>query len=288
MDGVKEAISILANQNQNQNTKTEAENVPNAIQIITPQPFLDERSNQQTSNESAPVYRGTRNYKASNSTNNLKTVTPKSHEQTSSEYRLITVNAGLNFNKNASSAENVRVTSSSSESTERKHRRRMTLKRNTSTTSKPATTSTTTTTTTTTTIKPVVTTSSVEIIKQEIKTIQEINDPTVKQQKLTDEVETLDKIDSSILIEAENSPPVRRFYRSSAERTKDPEMSLVNNEKVQIVRPTTAARLVGEYSNQKATIQKLDEAILGKPNLRIKKETVTIVTPEKHLRSKGT
>ncbi|XP_061729552.1 uncharacterized protein LOC133534446 isoform X3 [Cydia pomonella] len=291
VEGVKEAITILENQNHNQNAQIEAGNNPNAIQIITPQPFVDERSNHRSNNETAPVYRGTRNYKPSNNTNGPRINKPRSpinrqsNEQTSSEFRLVTVNADINVNRNDTSAENVKITSS--ESTERKYKRKMSLRRSSSTTVKPFTSPTT---ITPTTIKPVKSTPSIEIVKQEIKTVEELNTTGVRQEKLTDEVETLDKIDSTILREAENSPPVKRFYRSSIERTSaekiNTEMAMVNNEKVQIVRPTSVARLVGEYPTQSATIQKLDEAILGQSNRRMKKETVTIVTPEKHFRSK--
>ncbi|XP_063535880.1 uncharacterized protein LOC134745685 isoform X2 [Cydia strobilella] len=291
VEGVKEAITILENQNQNQNAQVEVGSAPNAIHIITPQPFVDERSNHRTNNETAPVYRGTRNYKPSNNTNGSRINKPRppinrqSNEQTSSEFRLVTVNADINVNRNDTSAENFKTTSS--ESTERKYKRKMSLRRTSSTTAKPITSPTI---ITTTTIKPLRNTPSIEIVKQEIKTVEELNTTGVKQEKLSDEVENLDKIDSTILKDAENSPPVKRFYRSSIERTSaekiNTEMAMVNNEKVQIVRPTSVARLVGEYPTQSATIQKLDEAILGKSNRRMKKETVTVVTPEKHFRSK--
>lgn len=168
----------------------------------------------------------------------------------------------------------------SSESAERKHRRRMTLKNTPTSTS---TTTTSTTTTTTTTPKP--TQSPIfEIIKQEIQPIESLTG-TDKQQKLTDELESSFQVDSAFLKEAENAPPVKRFYRSSAEKNskEEKEVAFVNNEKVQIIRPTSMAKLVGDFQTQSAVIAKLDEAILGKPySPRFRKSVVTVITPQNY------
>lgn len=176
---------------------------------------------------------------------------------------------------NNTSAENSNA--SSSETRDKKHRRRMTLSRFSSTTSKPTTTTsyTTTTTTTTSTSRPVeVTTSSVEIIQQEIQPTENI-----RQESLKDLLEAEIKVDFP-----QNLPEVKRFYRSSAEKLHDnKEMAIVNNEKVQIVRPTPVARLVGQYATPVVTIAKLDEAVLGRT--RSKKEAFTIVTPQRYTRS---
>lgn len=184
-------------------------------------------------------------------------------------------------NRSTSSAENTSKISSS-EILDRKHRRRMTLRNHNTPTA-----NTTTYQTSSTTTKPTdATTASVEIVKQEIQSIDKLNAPEVKEEKLVDQVENSDQIDATILKEAANSPPVKRFYRSSAERdvSKDEkEMTIVNNEKVQIIRPTSTSRLVGEYPTPTATIAKLDEAVLGSYyKSRLKKEIVSIVTPQRY------
>ncbi|XP_013186050.2 uncharacterized protein LOC106131484 isoform X2 [Amyelois transitella] len=278
VEGIKEAISIL----ENHDSRPVQDNGSNSIQIVTPQPIIvDERSNTKTEPSApSPVYRSTRNFNVSTNSNNVNRSPSKSsnEEQNNSDYKFITVNAGINFNNTSentstekkssrySSAENT----SRSSSAERKHRRRMTLKNSTGPT-----------TTTTTTVKPVEsTTSSVEIIKQEIQPIEKFTITDVKQEKLTDQLEPNHKYDS-FLVESHNLPPVKRFYRSSAESIKEEkEMTIINNEKVQIIRPTSMARLVGEFQTPTATIAKLDEAVLGKP--RSKKSTISIVTPEIH------
>uniref|UniRef100_S4PFD2 Uncharacterized protein n=1 Tax=Pararge aegeria TaxID=116150 RepID=S4PFD2_9NEOP len=101
---------------------------------------------------------------------------------------------------------------------------------------------------------------------------------------MTDEIENLEQIDPNILKEAEVAPSVRRFYRSSAElnNAEEKEITIVNNEKVQIVRPTPISQLTGEYPTQTATIAKLDEAVLGKYNPRFKKEVIAMVSSGKH------
>ncbi|TKX27755.1 uncharacterized protein LOC111348907 isoform X2 [Spodoptera litura] len=260
VDGIKEAISILQNQDTSrpngpvqtnaavtgstQNTASSS----NHIQFITPTPIIDER-NKKTTTEAAPVYRGNRNL---NATRNFK---KNSASAETSDIKLITVNADINI-ANGNVTEN--------DSRERKHRRRMTLK-NTSV-AQPSTTSTT---TTSTTEKPRATTPSIEIIKLDMQPIENIQ----RQEKLTDQIEDVNP-------NTANSAPVRRFYRSSAEKFEDKEMAIVNNEKVQIVRPTSHSRFVGHYPTPSATIAKLDEAVLGK--IRTKKQTIAIVTPEKH------
>lgn len=191
-----------------------------------------------------------------NAQRNLSTDS-KSQETTESDYKLITLNADIKIN--STSAENSNA--SSSEIKDRKHRRRMTL-RFSSTTAKP--TSNTPFAPTITTSRPVeVTTPPVEII----------NEP--KQESLKDLLETEIKVDFP-----QNLPEVKRFYRSSAEKFhEDKEMAVVNNVKVQIIRPTPVAKLVGQYATQGATIEKLDEAVLGKT--RTKKD-VTIVTSQRY------
>lgn len=189
----------------------------------------------------------------------------------------MTVNADINFNKDyktSTSVETSSRTNSSENSTERKHRRRMMLKNNALITN------------TTTSQEPTtklleVTTPFIETIQQETQSAHPTNSE-VRQEKLTDQIELAEKIDPSVLKEAENSPPVKRFYRSSAESEspkEEKEMTMVNNEKVQIIRPTSLARLVGEFPTPSATIAELDQAVLG---TREKKEVVTIVTPERH------
>lgn len=254
-DGIKQAISILQNAQPNApqpiefnvlNTAASTDftsniNGANNIQHIAPTPIIDER-NRRTTTESAPVYRGTRNY---NSTKNIK----RSNNTETGQGKLITLNAEINFAEN-NSTEN--------DSREKKHRRRMTLKTNNSSTKG----------TTTSTAKPVAISPLIEAMKQEIQPI-EINN-LQRQEKLTDQIENLNP-------NAANLAPVRRFYRSSAEKVEEKEMAVVNNEKVQIVRPTAQSRLVGHYPTPSAAIAKLDEAVLGK--VRTKKHTVTIVTP---------
>ncbi|RVE45742.1 hypothetical protein evm_009590 [Chilo suppressalis] len=267
VEGIKEAISILENQEQNPNSAQV--NGQNNIQIITPQPILDERNNHKiTSTENSPVYRATRHYSTTNSTRRSSSKN-KSIESSSESKQDITA-----------SREN-RTNSSESE---RKYRRRMTLKNTPVTTNLPVTTNppVTTTTTTTTTQKPVQSsTASVEIIKQEIQPIEFFDIANVQKQKLIEELKDLHKIDDSLLSVAENAAPVRRFYRSSAEKNSK-EVTFVNNEKVQIVRPTSSAKLVGDFQTPTAVIAKLDEAIVGRPYSRSKKAAVTIVTPVNH------
>ncbi|XP_075984752.1 mind the gap isoform X2 [Anticarsia gemmatalis] len=249
VDGIKEAISILQNAQPNAqanqpqpsiaNIGNGANNVANVgsnaniqtVQFVTPTPLIDERS-RQTTTESAPVYRGTRNYDA---TKNKNTTSAENVQ----DIKLITVNADINIQNNTEN-----------DSREKKHRRRMTLK-STNTITKA------------TTQKPVP--SIVEVIKQEIQPIESLP----KQEKLTDQIENLNP-------NTANLAPVRRFYRSSAEKFEEKEMAVVNNEKVQIVRPTAQTRLVGEYPTPSAVIAKLDEAILGKVRTR---KHITIVMP---------
>lgn len=264
------------------------------MQVVTPQPIVDERNNRRVpaNNETvSPVYRANRNYNNSARRISAKRNSPQS--QIPSEFKLVTSNDDNNLkkdNKQTNSAENSKRQTSSAEYTsratsaediaERKHRRRMTLKHNNATTIS-------TTMVPLTSIKPVeFTTPSVEIVKQEIQEIYDDNPTQVRQERLTDQLEGAISIDPRILIDAKDSPAVKRFYRSSAEsesNKEDQEMTLVNNEKVQIVRPTSMVKLVGQYATPTATIAKLDEAILGKtPNSRVKKEVVTIITPQRH------
>lgn len=287
VDGIKEAISIL--ENQETGKIVQSNNEANAIQIITPLPFVDERNNHRvTSNASSPVYRENRNFNNSNSKSNSRRTSAKRNppelETQNSEFKLVTVNADMNFNRTNKSSNSAENTSklSSSENMDRKHRRRMTLRNSNTPTNKTTLQQ-----TNITTSKPIeVTTSSVDIFKQEIQPNHQQNISEVKQEKLVDQVENSGRIDATILKEAVNSPPVKRFYRSSAERESnkdEKEMTIVNNEKVQIIRPTSMSRLVGEYPTPTATIAKLDEAVLGSPyKARFKKEIVSIVTPQRH------
>ncbi|XP_059058738.1 uncharacterized protein LOC131852118, partial [Achroia grisella] len=289
-DGIKEAISILGNQDSTNPVRSG----PNDLQIITPQPFIvDERNKGSVSTDETPVYRANRNVNISNRTSNTNRSTskPKTEEnQSSSEYKLITVNADINFNKSkVSSTEDISRISSA----ERKHRRRMTLRNSSGPTTRattPITTTSSTSTTSSTTVtnKSVeTTTSTVEIIKQDIQPIEHFTASDVRQEKLTDQLDPLHKLDS-YLYEAEKSPPVKRFYRSSAEKNskEEKEMAMVNNEKVQIIRPTSFLKLIGEYPTPTATIAKLDEAVLGR-STRFKKAAVTIVTPEAYKKPVG-
>ncbi|KAJ8709033.1 hypothetical protein PYW07_008859 [Mythimna separata] len=270
-DNIKDAINILQTQNQDAprpnvpqpnadtvsfpNTANVANTASvqntagssNHIQFITPTPIMIDERNRKTTTEAAPVYRGTRNLNATRSLRRNTTST-----ENTSDFKLITVNADINIAQGNATENDTR---------ERKHRRRMTLQKTSSvtTTEKPVTT---------TTQKAITTTPSIEIIKLDIQPIENI-----KQEKLTDQIEDVNP-------NAANLAPVRRFYRSSAEKYEDKEMAIVNNEKVQIVRPTSHSRFVGHYPTPSATIAKLDEAVLGK--IRTKKQAITIVTPEKH------
>lgn len=258
------------------------------MQVVTLQPLVDERNNHRVAirNETiTPVYRANRNY--NDPAKRISAKRNSSQSQNSSESQLVNVDKTLKKdNKQTSSAENSRRHTSSAEYNsraisaeniaERKHRRRMTLKHNNATTA-------------ITTIEPLTTitsiestTPAVEIVKQEIQRVHHDN-LQVRQEKLTDQLESADSINPTILKDAEGSPAVKRFYRSSAESDKeDQEMTLVNNEKVQIVRPTSMVKLVGQHATPTATIAKLDEAILGTiPKKRVKKEVVTIVTPQR-------
>lgn len=286
--GIKEAITILGNHD---NEHGQAGNNANNLQVVTPQPFVDERNNHRvaTRNETiSPVYRANRNYNDSAKRPSTKRNSPQSHN--SSELKSITVNADKNVknHKQISAAENSRPQTISFERTsrptsaeniaERKHRRRMTLKHTNATTVSTITAP-------LTSIGPIEsTTSSVEIIRQEIQEIYSDNPTQVRQEKLTDQLESADGMNPTILKDAKDSPAVKRFYRSSAEsenNKEDQEMAIVNSEMVQIVRPTPVVKLVGQLATPAATIAKLDEAILGKiPNSRVKKEVVT--TPERH------
>ncbi|XP_026497465.2 uncharacterized protein Mtg isoform X2 [Vanessa tameamea] len=281
VEGIKSALTIL----ENQDSKPEgSENVEIITPSPNPLPIIDERHSYNKNNVTSPVYRGTRDYTNSTEKRNLRR-NPVRTQDNGDEYKLITLNANINFN-NTKNTEN----KSSENSSERK-RRRMASRNNytptTKSTTNPVTTTTattTTTTTSTTTQAPVeVTTPSMEIIKQEIHPIADITPNTEQQVKLTDQIENLGEIDYTVLREAEHSPPVRRFYRSSHERDdtiNKKEIDIVNNKKVQIIRPTSSAQLVGEYPTQTATIAKLDEAVLGrKISGRFKKEAITIVVP---------
>ncbi|CAH2095088.1 unnamed protein product [Euphydryas editha] len=266
VEGIKGAITIL----ENQDSKPAANN---NVEIVTPSPvtlpIIDERHSN-SNNNTSPVYRGTRDYSNSTEKRNIRR-NPEKPQETGDEYKLITVNANMNFNNTSAEIK-------SAENSSERRRRRIMSRNNYTTSTKATTTTPTTTTTTTTTTQPSeVITPSVEIIKQEIQPIENITPIAVKQETLTDQLDNLKEIDHTILTEAENSPPVRRFYRSSQERYDNvEEIQIVNNEKVQIVRPTSTAKLVGANPTQTATIAKLDEAILGK---RFKKEAVTIVVP---------
>lgn len=290
MAGIKEAISILENHD---GKPGQVINGVNNLEVVTPQPIVDERNNHRavSSNETiSPVYRANRNYNDAAKRVSSKRNSPQL--QNSTDFKLVTVNADVNFkkdNKQRSSTEHSRLQTSSDENTskstsaentaERKHRRRMTLKHNN------ATTASTTIVPVTTSIRQESTTPVVEKVKQTILNVYNDNTAQVRQEKLTDQLEGADSIDPTILKDIENSPAVKRFYRSSAESENnkdDKEMTLVNNEKVQIVRPTSMLKLVGQHATPTATIAKLDEAILGRtPHTRVKKEVITIVTPQR-------
>ncbi|XP_013147637.1 PREDICTED: uncharacterized protein LOC106110367 isoform X2 [Papilio polytes] len=253
VDGIKEAITIL----ENQDTKAAQSNVDESIQIVTPQPvIIDERNNHRTqySETSAPVYRGTRQFTNSTERRNARRNETKSQE-TTDDFKLITVNANMNFTKPSGFMLTENSPKTSAESSERKYRRRMTLRYSPTTQE----------TTTTTTFKPLelttFTSSLVEIMKKEIQPME--NFTQVKQEKLTDQ------IDQTIVNESESKSPIKRFYRSSAESYKDErEFEIINDKKVQIVKPTTSAQLVGQNPSTTAAIAKLDEAVLGSSNQR--------------------
>lgn len=259
MDGIKEAMNILQDQNAPSNAPAQL-NIPtvasitNNVQFITPTPLIDER-NRKITTESAPVYRGNRNFDVNRNVTRSERRNTTSAEN-ASDIKLITVKADFNI---------AQGNATNNDSREKKHRRRMTLKNNSP--------SVTTTTTTTTTVRPETTTPSFEIIKQDIQPIENLN---IKQETLTDQIEEINP-------NAANNAPISRFYRSSAEKSEEKEMAVVNNEKVQIVRPTSHSRFVGHHPTPSATIAKLDEAVLGKP--RTKKHVIAIVTPTKDSRT---
>lgn len=119
---------------------------------------------------------------------------------------------------------------------DKKHRRRMTLRFSNSTTSTKA--------------PSVSTTHAVEVIQQEIQPIENLS--PVRRETLADQLGTDARV--------EEAPPVKRVYRSSAEKyTKEP--TVAKHEELLIVTPTTF-RLVGE-ATQKAAIESLDRAVLG-------------------------
>ncbi|XP_068619663.1 uncharacterized protein mtg isoform X2 [Battus philenor] len=235
VDGIKEAITIL----ENQDTKTAQSNIVDGLQIVTPQPIIiDERNNHRTQNTepTSPVYRGNRQY--TNSTDKRSEKQNTSNKPESEEFKLITVNADMNLTKTSKPTEFTKTENinSTEETTERKHRRRMTLRYSP------------------TTQTPKLTTfhgSLVEIIKQEIQPMENTSS-VVKQEKLSDQIEETNG--------TENSTPMKRVYRSSAENNEE-EIVVVNDERVHIVRPTT--QLVGEYPTPTVGIAKLDEAVLG-------------------------
>ncbi|CAG9567826.1 unnamed protein product [Danaus chrysippus] len=207
--GVKDAITIL----QNQDTKTaESERV----QVVTSLPLIDERSRKE--NYTAPVYRGTREY---NETENERKRRKESVTEKESDLKYVTVRTDMTYNK-TDSTENRRLA----------HRHR-------------GLAATTTTTTTTTTVATTEKHDSplVEIMKQEIQPIENIQ---TRRETLTDQIDDTDGTDTR---------PVRRFYRSSGERgteiEREKEIEIVNNERVQIVRP----------ANIEA---RLDDAVLGR------------------------
>lgn len=269
VDGIKEAITIL----ENQDTKAAQSNVDESIQIVTPQPvIIDERNNHRTqySETSAPVYRGTRQFTNSTERRNGRRNETRSQE-TTDDFKLITVNANMNFTKPSGFMLTENSPKTSAESSERKYRRRMTLRYSPTTQE----------TTTTTTFKPLelttFTSSLIEIMKQEIQPME--NFTQVKQEKLTDQ------IDQTIVNESESKSPIKRFYRSSAESYKDEkEFEIVNDKKVQIVRPTTSAQLVGQNPSTTAAIAKLDEAVLGsnrRRNTVVSDKTGEFLSPDR-------
>ncbi|XP_014354897.2 uncharacterized protein LOC106707958 isoform X2 [Papilio machaon] len=263
VDGIKEAITIL----ENQDSKTAQSNVAESIQIVTPQSIIiDERNNHRTqySDTTSPVYRGTREFSNSTERRNARRNATNSQETKDDDFKLITVNANMNYTKPSGFTLTENSPKNSAESTERKYRRRMTLRYSPTTKE------------TTTTFKPLelttFTSSLVEIMKQEIQPMENFNSQ-VKQEKLTDQ------IDKTIVNESETHSPVKRFYRSSAESYKDEqEFEIVDDKKVQIVRPTTSAQLVGQNPTPTAAIAKLDEAVLGSSIQRLQKHTTTVVS----------
>ncbi|XP_050681502.1 uncharacterized protein LOC126976923 isoform X2 [Leptidea sinapis] len=264
VDGIKEAITILENQDSKPINSER-------VEIVTALPFIDERSRTQDYNMTSPVYRGNRELKNSTDRKNGRTVQSKDEN----DVKLITVNAGFNF-------KNTSTNSSTTHTNERQNRRRSILSRNAPrlilTSPKPTTSSTTTVSTTTNISNE---TSSIEVEKHEIQESVELSN--VKKEELIDQI---DNIDPKILSEAETSAPVRRFYRSSAESTK--EIAIENNDKVQIVRPRSFATFVGEYPTQIAAIAKLDEAILGRPYVsRIKKDIQSRIPNERYRKNRS-
>ncbi|KAI5644784.1 hypothetical protein NE865_03130 [Phthorimaea operculella] len=282
--GIKEAISIL----ENQDTVNNPVSASNGVQYVTPQPqpFVDERNNHkvQAFNETSPVYRGNRNYNESSRKSAVKRKHPETQNKSSEQQRRqelqnsdskhVTVNADKKIIKQEIKEENSAENNSkanSSETADRKHRRRMTLKNNPSATEKVNSTTSTKTTATATS-------------GERHLGIQTANSTEIKQEKLTDQLGNYDTINPTAL--NVSSGPVKRFYRSSAETTSNKdeiEMTIVKNEKLQIVRPTSSARLVGEHPTQTATIQQLDAAVLGSSSpSRVKKETIAVVTPQRN------
>lgn len=216
-----------------------------------------------------PVYRGNRhlenNNKNKGANEQLKTEKPFKPAPLNPEgFKLVTLNADINFNGNKSSEQ------------EKKHRRRVTLRYSNST-SKPPRSSTTTIFVTpytekssstakvlTTNFKREAPAHTAEVRRHDVHPIEFYN---VKPETLNEELGTISAVGSS--------EPLRRFYRSSSEHSSK-EMAVVNSEKVQVVRPTSSAKLVGRFERQKDAVDKLDEAVLG--NLRFNRGAVSIIT----------
>ncbi|XP_061379890.1 uncharacterized protein LOC116774111 isoform X2 [Danaus plexippus] len=181
------------------------------VQVVTSHPLIDERSRRD--NYTAPVYRGTREYN-------------ETEKETEKDFKYVRVRADISYSNKTSS-------------TEEKNRRRLAHR------NRGGAVTTTTTTTTTATTKKHAESPLVEIMKQEIQPIE----VETKRETLTDQLDDTqqDKTDTR---------PVRRFYRSSGERgdtreIRGTEIEIVNNERVQIVRPAN-------------TESRLDDAVLGR------------------------
>lgn len=303
MEGIKDAITILENQD-NTNIVT---NKQSGIEIATPQPiYVNTESNVYKINsaeikDTNPIYRGTRNYRnitttqRPNQTKSIKNNNKSDMKQSASDMKLVTVKADVSF------SQSTELSSRETTSKERVYRRRQVnrQKHSKTTTSKPTTVKpieiTSTTTETLSAPKsnaPVYTNMGTIVNIDEIKTANDFKASAeqyqhVKEETLINQEDKVEKIEPSILKEAESSPPIKRFYRSSAESSSK-EIAYVQNEKVQIVRPKPYSRLVGEYPTPTAVIAQLDDAILGRNhNVRHKKEAhLTIVTPQRNKHSK--
>ncbi|GBP42452.1 hypothetical protein EVAR_47747_1 [Eumeta japonica] len=293
IEGINQAITILENQDKKP-SNDQPSTLP-AIEIIAAQTVDPRNTNAYKDNASDinPIYnhRTNRNYR--NQTISLTENSPLNDSTpSSSEIKPVVVKASAekSISTSSSSSENFSKERNSTVRHANRDRQRQKIsvgrpfslavtpkfngesnvKRTRTVVSKAGTTTSTSTTTTTTTT----TTTPAFVTGSDPKTLDDFNgyvatDETSvkpimeKEERLADPNDTQEKILADIQKEAEKSPAIKRFHRSSSESVSNEEMIIVNNEKVQIVRPKAFAKLVGQYPTPTAVIERLDEAILG-------------------------